>query len=281
MAVKKAAKKTAKKAAKKTYLSAKKTTFPKLRGRLTVEALAAVMAENHAKTEAAIERLSENHAKTEAKMAKSREETDARMAKSREETDARMAESREKMEAAIGAAIGSLAEQGKKMDAAVEKMASEVRELSRNLSHVGKDLGELMEFIVIPKIRLAMNATGKHSFDRMVAGRKYRVFDELGEKKPFTEVDVLLYSDAEVMAVETKSHLTTRYVRDHMERLEKLRRHEDLVGVKDKKLIGAVVGAIVDKGVKKFALERGLCVVTIREEEEKLDVAEPETCRSW
>jgi len=42
-----------------------------------------------------------------------------------------------------------------------------------------------------------------------------------------------------------------------------------------------VVGAIVDKGVKKFALERGLCVVTIREEEEKLDVAEPETCRSW
>jgi len=37
----------------------------------------------------------------------------------------------------------------------------------------------------------------------------------------------------------------------------------------------------VDKDVKLFALERGLCVVTIREEEDKLDVAEPETCRIW
>jgi len=61
----------------------------------------------------------------------------------------------------------------------------------------------------------------------------------------------------------------------------KLRRHEDLVGIKDKKLVGAVVGAIVDKDVKRFALERVLCVVTIREESDKLDVAEPETCRTW
>jgi hypothetical protein len=34
--------------------------------------------------------------------------------------------------------------------------------------------------------------------------------DKLGEKKTLTEVDVLLYGDTEVMAVETKSHLVTR-----------------------------------------------------------------------
>ena len=230
-----AVKKSTKKAAKKTYTSAKKTTVPKLKNKLknklekplTVEELARVMAENHAKTEAVI-------------------------AKSREETDK-----------------------------ALQKLTADVRELSRNLGHVSKDLGELMEFIVIPKIRLAMNATGKHSFDSMLAGRTFKTIDELGEKKPFTEVDILLYGADEVMAVETKSQLTIRDVKDHMERLEKLRRHEDLVGVKDKKLVGAVVGAVVDKDVKKFALEKGLCVVTIREEEEKLDVAEPETCRTW
>jgi len=249
-------KKTTKKAAKKTY--PRKKTPPKPR-RITLDDLTAVVAE------------------TEARIAKSREETEARIAKSREETEARIAKSREETDAAIG----SLVEQGRKMDAAVEKMAARVDSLSRNLGHVGQDLGELMEFIVIPKIRLAMNATGKHSFDSMQTDRTYRTIDELGEKKPFTEVDVLLYGADEVMAVETKSQLAIRDVKDHMERLEKLRRHEDLVGVKDKKLVGAVVGAIVDKDVKKFALEKGLCVVTIREEEEKLDVVEPETCRSW
>ena len=168
-----------------------------------------------------------------------------------------------------------------KTEAAIRMLSAEVRELSRNLGRVGKDLGELMEFIVIPKIRLAMNAAGKHSFTDMQTDRIFRTIDELGEKKQLTEVDVLLYGDTEIMAVETKSHLMIRDVKDHIERLEKLRRHEDLVGIKDKKLVGAVVGAVVDKDVKLFALERGLCVVTIREEEDKLDVAEPETCRIW
>jgi len=57
--------------------------------------------------------------------------------------------------------------------------------------------------------------------------------------------------------------------------------HEELVGIKDKKLFGAIVGAVVDSDVKTFALERGLYVVKIREEEEKLDIAEPETRRTW
>ena len=187
-----------------------------------------------------------------------------------EKTNANMEKNHAKTEASL-----------RMLSAEVRKTSAEVRELSRNIGRVGKDLGELMEFIVIPKIRLAMNAAGKHSFTDMQTDRIFRTIDELGEKKPLTEVDVLLYGDTEIMAVETKSHLMIRDVKDHIERLEKLRRHEDLAGIKDKKLIGAVVGAVVDKDVKIFALERGLCVVTIREEDDKLDVAEPETCRIW
>ena len=252
-----AAKKTTKKAAKKSYPSAKKTTVPKLRFATMEEVVAIIektnanMERNHAKTEAALERLSESQAQTEASL--------------------RM----------LSADIRKTSAENRKTSAEVQKTSAEVRELSRNIGRVGKDLGELMEFIVIPKIRLAMNAAGKHSFTDMQTDRIFRTIDELGEKKPLTEVDVLLYGDTEIMAVETKSHLMIRDVKDHIERLEKLRRHEDLAGIKDKKLVGAVVGAVVDKDVKFFALERGLCVVTIREEEDKLDVAEPETCRIW
>jgi len=43
-----------------------------------------------------------------------------------------------------------------------------------------------------------------------------------------------------------------------------------------------VVGAIVDEGAKNFALENGLYVLKIREEEEKLDVIEPKPeCHAW
>ena len=241
-----AVKKSTKKAAKKTYTSAKKTTVPKLKNKLknklekplTVEELARVMAENHAKTEAVI--------------AKSREETEKVFQKSREETDK-----------------------------ALQKLTADIRQMSKSVGHVGQDIGELMEFIVIPKIRLAMNAAGKHIFNTMQTEKKLKKIDALGEKKTLTEVDVLLYGDTEVMAVETKSHLVTRDVKDHIDRLEMLRQNEDLIDIADKKLVGAVVGAIVDEGAKDFALEKGLYVVTIREEEDKLNIENPETCRTW
>jgi hypothetical protein len=230
------------KAAKKTY--PRKKTPPKPR-RITLDDLVAVVAES------------------EARMAKSREETDKAIRESREETDKAIRESHERT------------------DKALQKLSDNVDRLSTNIGHVSNDMGELMEFIVIPKIRLAMNATGKHDFKTMQTERELKKNDVLGEKKTLTEVDVLLYGDTEAMAVETKSHLFTRDVKKHKERLEMLRQHEDLIDISGKKLLGAVVGAVVDEGAKKFALDSGLYVVTIREEAEKLDVVEPETCRAW
>ena len=170
----------------------------------------------------------------------------------------------------------------------IQKLADEhlkteaiVRAVSVQLGHVGNDIGELTEFIVIPKIRLAMNAIGKHTFDNIQTDKLYKKIDDLGEKKTLTEVDVLLSGKTEAMAVETKTHPLIRDVKGHQKRLEILRRHEDLVGIKGKKLFGAVVGAVIDTEVEDFALERGLYVVKIREEEEKLDILEPETCGMW
>jgi len=235
------------------------------------------LAKGHAKTEAAIRNLSAENAKTEISIRelstanqKSREETDnalrelsAANQKSREETD------------------NALRELSAANQKSREETDNALRELSRTLGHVGKDIGELTEFIVIPKIRLAMNAIGKHTFDSIQTDRIFKKIDNLGEKKTLTEVDALLYGNTEVMAVETKTHPAIRDIKHHIERLEILRQHEDLVGISGKKLFGAVVGAIIDKEVKDFALERGLYVVKIREEEEKLDIAEPETRRTW
>ena len=259
-----AAKKTTKKAAKKNYTSAKKTTVPKLR-LATLEELAVFMAENHAKTEASIQKLSTENRKLSIenrKLSAENRETWKVLQETLRTVD--------KTSATVD-----------KTSAEVNKTSAYVREMSKKLSHLGADVGELMEFVVIPKIRLAMNATGKHSFDSMQTDKTFRKIDELGEKKPLTEVDVLLLGKTEVMAVETKSYLTMREVSKHLERLDILRKNEELVDIKDKPLFGAVVGAVVEENAKKFALDSGLYVVTIREEEDKLNIENPETCRTW
>jgi len=197
-------------------------------------------------------------------------ETEARIAKSREETDKAIRASHEKTEKAILA-----------LSERIARTTANVDNLSSNIGHLGKDIGELMEFIVIPKIRLAMNASGKHSFNIIQSDRTFRKIDDLGEKKALTEVDVLLFSDTEAMAVEIKTNPTIRDVKKHKERLEILRQHEEMVGIKDKTLFGAIAGAVIDKDVKNFALENGLYLVKIREEEDKLEVSEPKTCQKW
>jgi len=82
------------------------------------------------------------------------------------------------------------------------------------------------------------------------------------------------------MAVEIKTRLKEAAVRNHLERLQDLRDHEEEADIKDKKLFGAVVGIAIDDFARKVAKENGLYVVEIHEEEEALDVEKPEKCRT-
>ncbi len=128
-----------KKAAKKTYKSsAKKKTVPSLK-KMSVEELLAVMAENHAKTEASIDRLSAVQAKTEASLLELHAEV--------RETSAEVRET----------------------SAKVRETSESVRQLNDTLGGMGGHLGEVIEFIVVPKIRPAVNALGDHSFKEITA----------------------------------------------------------------------------------------------------------------
>jgi hypothetical protein len=258
---KSATKKTAKRVAKKTYKSAaKKKTVPELKGKakdrkLTVETLAAVMSENHAKTEAII--------------AKSREETDKAIREALSNLSAENAKSREETDKALQETLRS-----------VDKMSDKVDELSENIGHVYNRLGGIVEFIVVPKIRHAMNAAGGHTFDNIAVNREIK--DIIGEeKKTISEMDVFLYGNTEAMAVEVKTNLTVKHVNDHVLRLKKLRAHAEKINIVEKKLFGAVVGAIVHPLAGELALANGLYVVEIREEEDKLKVEKPEKCQEW
>jgi len=188
-------------------------------------------------------------------------ETDARIAKSREETDKALRE----------------------LSAENAKTAAEVRRVTTSLENsyggVSRRLGKITELIVIPKLRHNMNALG-HNFDRAEPDTLIRGIIG-GRKEDITQVDMLLYGPSEAMAVEVKSRLKESSVREHLERLQDLRDHEEEAGIKGKKLFGAVVGVAIDGFARKVAKENGLYIVEIHEEEGKLDIEKPETCRTW
>ena len=255
MAVKKSTKKIAKR-------SATKKTYPK--PKITVDELTAIVAD-----------LAKNHAKTEAIIAKSREETDKALRELSAENRKTAAENRK-----TAAENRKTAAEVRATSVEVRATSATVRELTQNMGGMNNRLGDVIEFLVVPKIRLAMNIAGEHAFDNLVSDREIKSIVD-GEKKAVAQMDVFLYNSTESMAVEIKTNLQTKDVKKHLERLQKLRDHEESVGIIGKKLFGAVVGAIVQPDAKAYALANGLYVVEILEEDDKLDVEKPEMCRTW
>jgi len=62
------------------------------------------------------------------------------------------------------------------------------------------------------------------------------------------------------MLVEVKTKLTTEDVKEHIERLEKMRAYADSHGDK-RAFLGAVAGVVMTDNVKKYALDQGFYVI--------------------
>jgi hypothetical protein len=255
-----------KKAAKKTYSAAKKG-FPKKK--ITFDDLIAFQA----KTEAAFEMWAVAHAKTEAAHAK----TEAAHAKTEAAIQELSAENR-----LLAAENRLLAAENRKTSDEVRKTSVAVRELTRNMGGLNNSFGTLVEIILIPKIRHDINALGKHTFNRVLVDKKVSAI-VAGEKNTIGEIDLFLFSDAdaEAMVVEIKAQISERQVAERLERLKKFRKYEEEAEIKGKTLFGAIAAIYIDPTVKAFALENGLYVIEIHEEEEKLDITKPDTCRTW
>ena len=76
----------------------------------------------------------------------------------------------------------------------------------------------------------------------------------------FLEVDVMLENGDTAMLVEIKTKLGATHIKDHIERLKKMRKYADLHGDK-RKFLGAVAGVVIPKNVKENALKQGFFVI--------------------
>ncbi|MDR1885732.1 MAG: hypothetical protein LBQ56_05605 [Synergistaceae bacterium] len=157
----------------------------------------------------------------------------------------------------------------------MRELRESLRETSRIVGDLGNKFGELAEHLVLPNIEEKFNALG-YSFAR--TGLNIRFRDKSG--KILTEVDALLENGSFVMAVEVKAQPTEEHVKDHVQRMELLRRYADEHG-DGRKHIGAIAGAIMNEQVKRYAIKSGFYVIEQSGDTVKIDAPEGFKPREW
>jgi hypothetical protein len=224
------------------------------------------MAESKAETDRAIQRLSDRIEQMSIEAEKRAQEAEKRA----QEADKRAQEADKR---AIERAIEA--------DKRHEKLREDIELLTSNYGGIGRGLGQLVELIVVPKIRLDINKFG-HDFKRTRANKIFRLNRHIpGRKETTVEVDLFLYNGTETMAVEIKTSLSVQDVEKHINQLKKLRKYEEETDMLGKKLYGAMVGVFVDYHARKLAMKNGLYILEIIEEEDRLKTSAPKRARAW
>jgi len=128
---------------------------------------------------------------------------------------------------------------------------------SQEISALGSRVGEIVENMIGGDIVEQFQALG---YD-VTAHSRNKIFGVKGTNDS-GEIDLLLENGDIVILIEAKTKLKVDDVLDHIDRLEKYRRHVNKNGDIDKrKFIGAVAGASVTPDVIKFAQRQGLYVI--------------------
>jgi hypothetical protein len=147
------------------------------------------------------------------------------------------------------------ARQIKETDRQIQETDRQIQEYNKRFGEFHRRFGEVVEYMVAPNLLKKFREYGFKFHEAM----SDRVFSDDDDNTLF-EVDVFLENSEKAMLVEVKTKLTTEYVKDHVKRLEKMRKYADLRG--DKRIfLGAVAGVVMTPHVKKYALGHGFYVI--------------------
>jgi len=157
-----------------------------------------------------------------------------------------------------------------------EEMDRIIKETNRQISKLGGRFGEMIEYMVLPNLVSKFSELG---FEFTKAYPEANIEDRVN--KIFTEIDITLENGDKVMIVEVKSKPNINDITDHVERMEKVRRHGDLHGDK-RKFLGAIAGMVFTDDVKTFAMKKGFYLIVPSGETFDITVPEGEySPREW
>ncbi|MCL1848353.1 MAG: hypothetical protein FWF83_01585 [Clostridiales bacterium] len=139
--------------------------------------------------------------------------------------------------------------------AILREVAERSKETERKISKLGDRFGEMIEHMVRPNLLQRFSELG-FVFDIMYP----QPWHAMGENRVLAEVDAFLDSREQAMIVEIKSRPSIADIKEHIERMEKIRIWAD--GRNDKrKFFGAIAGMVMKKNERAFALKSGFFVI--------------------
>ena len=141
-----------------------------------------------------------------------------------------------------------LRESQKETDRIVKENAVEIGKLS-------KRMGEVVEFMVAPNLLEKFKEFG---FNFSESSQRKEIIDK--DNKVSFEIDVFLENYSKAMLVEVKTKPTTKDVKDHVKRLEKMRKYADLHN-NQRAFLGAVAGVVITDNVRKYILKQGFFAI--------------------
>lgn len=204
-----------------------------------------------------------------AEMGRSAAESDKAWRESRAETERALAKSRAETERVLA----EYRTESEKYQAKSERI---LNSLSSKFSGLHNSVGQLVQMVVLPGIKEKINTLG-HSFTMASVEKEY--FKENG--KSLTEVDLLLENCQDVMVVEVKTTLTLNNVEHHLERLRLLRKNQAITGMTGKTMYAAIACIRFRTGARELAVENGMYVIEIDEDEDRIRILPPETVGTW
>ena len=191
----------------------------------------------------------------------------------------------------VWAALMEIAERQKETDRKFQEVAErqmrevaerrreidlQIKETNRHISKLGGRFGEVIEYMVMP------NLLGKFRELGFVFSKAYPHAILEDENRNFiTEIDITLEDGDKVMLVEVKTKPDIEDIKEHVERMEKVRAYVNKRNDK-RKYLGAIAGMVINENVKIFAFKNGFYI--IQPSADTFDITAPEGCytaREW
>ena len=166
------------------------------------------------------------------------------------------------------------------MDKLKERLKETERLIKKNGEQIGglhNSFGELAEHLVAPGIAMRFNEQG-YQFNIEIPKRF--VIKEQGKTK--TEIDILLVNSECIIAVEVKARVQSdkenNDIDHHIQRMAILRKYWP---TEQRKLLGAIAGAMFESGAKEAALQAGFFVLEQSGDTMKMDLPEGFIPKEW
>jgi hypothetical protein len=147
----------------------------------------------------------------------------------------------------------------------LDRLEKTVERMGVNVGGLNGSVGDLVETLFAPHLGEKFDAYG-YKLRRVF--HRVNIYDETSRLR--SDIDILLSDTTLCMTVEVKRWLDTKEkVDDHIKRMQLIRAYPP-AEVKGKKILGAIVGAVVHPEVREYAEQNGFFVLELTGEDVRL-----------